>query len=259
MNLPKVYFPHSKDSPGGFRPVEDTSEALSLTYARLRNAKIHQDLEKAKGLDPLFEGLTIENKGYLEVHPLIVDIPLIFQGDNPLLLSMIPGAGYHYIHSIELTKNCRENTIYLYLNAHFGMYETYKTSAEKTFFIGSILIEHSPPVEKVILRVTPSIAWAIYKSEGRCFFVQRFSQVGITSLQYELLARITIQHALPPINEKAIRATSGGQETEAMLRRLLDETLMNQQLYLNLPFGKKESTTFLISTAWEELKRLSKH
>ena len=39
-SLEKVYFPHSGNSPGGFRPIDETSDGSSLSYVQAKQHKI---------------------------------------------------------------------------------------------------------------------------------------------------------------------------------------------------------------------------
>lgn len=91
QNLMQVYFPHS----AGFRPVGEGGKSFSLTCGTLTTEKILGEHASTKGI-------VITNREFLEIHPLVVDYPLIFREKNPVFLSMIPGAAHHFVEALTL-------------------------------------------------------------------------------------------------------------------------------------------------------------
>ena len=89
QNLVQVYFPHSPDIPGGFRPVGEGGRGHLLTY---RAAKVGE----------MKKGIAIKDREFLEVNPLVILAPIRCTEKDPILLSMIPGNGHHVMKSIEL-------------------------------------------------------------------------------------------------------------------------------------------------------------
>ena len=166
-NLVKVYFPHGKGIPGGFRPLDETAEGYSLTFNVVQGQRLrsHQwrspDPETLENLHPLSSPtatLHIEGKLYLEVHTLVTNIPIQFEEQNPKILSMTPGNSHHLFKSIELYKTPPLE----YLKESMEFYETLKGKTSKGFFIGH-LSTGSDTLEEVALCLSPNGCFAHLK------------------------------------------------------------------------------------------------
>src|SRR6185369_9706939 len=90
-NYEKVYFPHTAGIPGGFHPIGQRGRGYSLTYSVVKQAELRSKKPFAES-----DVIQIKNSELLEIHPLVTLVPLVCAGENPILISMIPGKGHHY-------------------------------------------------------------------------------------------------------------------------------------------------------------------
>ena len=118
-NLTKVYFPHAKGSPGGFRPLDETGESFTITYVL------------AKGRQITGQKIEVYNKQFLNILPLSITAPLVFHRGDPILLSMVPDQAEHFIHTIELSNKSPQE----YLKSFFDLHKSHTPSLRKKFTI----------------------------------------------------------------------------------------------------------------------------
>ncbi|MBS0616482.1 MAG: hypothetical protein JSR58_08030 [Verrucomicrobia bacterium] len=192
-NLIRVYFPPTAGVPGGFRTVNEWGTAAVLTYATTKRRK----------------ELIVTNKQFLQIHPLVVDSPIEVKGKMPILLSMIPGNGYHLLQKI--TGKWQDLSSALETTFGFHLPEKLKNT-KKAFFITKFIGENNS-WENVAILITPERDFVTYKEEGKYFLrVENKNPQPITELEHALLCR-QFQDMTSP-SEAAVQASGGGQEAK---------------------------------------------
>lgn len=202
-NRIKVYFPHTSDSPGGFRSIGEKGIGFACTYNRLKQAEVAAAKSPLKGD---FRGIRIKGKDFLEVYPMVVDVHLQITDVNPIVLSMIPGNSHHFVKSIELSAGSGQKFINSIIDFHKGS----EINAKKAFFFGTI--KSAPEVFKeVALFVSPTFCQCVYSLKGKFYWTDGSSTKEISSLQHAVLSQEIMRSTTPA--PEAIRASSGGQES----------------------------------------------
>lgn len=225
-NLIKIYCPHSSGTHSGFRPLDENGRGCSITYAIAKGNELRSKLRFTQNTS---EAIHIKNKSYLEIHPLVTQIPIIFEEKNPLLLSMIPGNGHHFLKSIKLACETPLDFIKAMRENHSVM----NLGAKKGFFIGQIISENTT-FEKVALRITPEGAHGVYRHETNYYFMDEGAIKAITPLQYVLICENI--EALTRGNELSISTVSGGQESEALFQDALNEHFFSPDIKASKAF-----------------------
>ena len=206
-NFAKVYFPSSKDSPTGFRPLDERGLGYALTQGVVKGALVGPRLDKKT--DPPV--IVIKNRNWLEVHPLVTDVAIQFETTNPVLLSMLPGQGHHFLKSLRLAN--QEPGVYLQAMIGFNA----KIDATKVFFIGSIQGKNKV-YKQVALKLFEKGAQCVYQEDGRYYYSDGKKTTPISSTIHAL---VVSAFAGLIASEPAVRASSGGQESENMFREVL--------------------------------------
>ena len=219
-NLVKVYFPHPKGVPGGFRPIDENSRGFSLTITVVRGQKLRfnawrsHDPENSDEPNPLLASsptLQIRDKRYLEVHPLVTNIPLQFVGQNPIALSMTPGNSHHLMQSIELY----DTPPMAYLNQMIEFYQTNEGGALKGFLIGK-LSHRADQLQEVALFLSPRGSFVVYRQKNEYFFSDGIFPIKISPFEHAIYFKQIVDWTSPI--EEAVLASSGGQESEKLFR-----------------------------------------
>ncbi len=213
-NLPKnltnrvqVHFAQRGDAPGGFRSIGEQGLGYPLTYAKLKAQKLEGELFKNKSEKKVIP-LEINNP-FIDIHPLIVDIPLKFHKQDPILLSMVPGDSQHFIQSIELDALDPLKFIDKTLDFH----REAEVNVHKSFFI-SALMSKETLFEEVVMHITPQGSQCVYRHEGQYYISDGEISQPITPLQHALFIKETVVSTFP--SDAAVRASSGGQESQEM-------------------------------------------
>jgi hypothetical protein len=128
VNLVQVYFPPSADSPGGFQTVGEGGKSYSLTFAKMRNEQILKS--RVDG-----EGIKVTQCKFLELHPLVVELPLIWKGVNPIILSSIAGNAHHYIKELQI----KDQNLEEFLNVNKTFYKDSEIGVQKGFIIEKLV------------------------------------------------------------------------------------------------------------------------
>lgn len=195
QNLVQIYFPHDPRSPGGFRPVGEGGKSLSLTYVELKKSP---------------KGISVRQKKFLELHPLVVKAPLIFEDKAPVLLSMIPGSSHHLISSID----SKFEAPYEFLKRTAAFHKEAQLAVKKGFFIGKIKFEKLA-VRDVVLFLGPSGNFCLYREGDDYFFMNLDKEQApekITKFQYGFMSDRVERETRP--SPKMVRAATGGQQDE---------------------------------------------
>lgn len=205
-NLMQVHFPHSADSPGGFRPVGEGGKSESLTYVKYRKKEVEEGR------------IVIENRDFLELFPGVVMTPVDVVKKNPVLLSLIPGNAQHLLKEV----NVRDSTAKDFISKNAEFYKDTVLGVRKTFYINSLKSSHET-LDQVFLDFKTGICgyreganyflWNVKKDEG---------PRKVTPLQFVLSWNKTINNSRP--TPEALRAATGGQQsTEDISRSLQSE------------------------------------
>ena len=212
-NRIKVYFPHRGDSPGGYRSLGEHGLGYPLTYTKLRGIELqHKLLNNKSELNAV--KVEVSDAPYLDIHPLIVDIPIRFKGKDPMLLSMIPGKGQHFLKAIELAASTPE----VFLQENMKYYQNFGIGVPKAFFIGA-LKSNDISFEEVALHISPERCYCLYKHQGQYYYMDGQTTMPITPMQNAILLKMAENSTLP--SAAAARASSGGQESHREVSDIL--------------------------------------
>ena len=224
VNSVKVYFPSSAGVPGGFRPIGERGLGYSLTYTV---AKQHETFWQTGEF-------TIKNREMLEIHPLVTLAPIMFEDQNPVLLSMIPGQGHHFLKALTLANQEKPLD---FISRTMNFHTKNKLQVSKGFFIGTLKEEASfskeealglkkEVFEEVALLLTPNGCQCAYRShsvpddqQAKYYFTDGKMVKPITANQHALFCRRAAEAT--EAKEAAIRATSAGQETELLFQEAI--------------------------------------
>ncbi len=247
-NRIKVYFPSQADAAGGYRSLGEHGLGYPLTYSKLKGIELqHNLLHKNKDdINPIIE---VSDFTYLDVHPLSVAMPVRFKGKDPIILSMIPGKGHHFLKSIELASNNPD----AFIKSNLGYYSEMKSEVSKAFFIGS-LKSAKMSFEEVGLYISPRQNYCVYKHRGQYYYMNEQKTIPITAVEHAIFLRMAANATQPSL--AAVRASSGGQESRSdVLDILLTEDFGS--------VGKNKPQSDLFSEEWlkqslEELLRIVK-
>ncbi len=214
QNLVKFYPAHSAGIPGGFRPADEDGTAFALTYNAMRKSEIEAVISKdrAKMFEPA--KIIVKEARILEIHPLVTPLPLFFEGVNPILLSMTPGSGHHFVKALELQFSFFTSTPLYFLKKTIDYHKKDFRHANKGFFIGEIKC-NAKMFRGIALKITPSGAMCVGKDEeGNCFFTKDgVSPTQITPFLHGMICREIMSVTHP--EKQALTSMSAGQESEA--------------------------------------------
>lgn len=227
-NSIKLYPAHSAGIPVGFRPLDEGQKGFSITYTSVKKAELidkalfNKKVNESKVKDEKIQDSQINDINmtpkstirvpsaiHVEVNPLVVSVPIEFTKSNPILLSMMPGKGHHYIHSFQLAAKSQETPMdFIKKTVDFHRV----THAHHGFFIGEIKGQNKT-IQDVVLYLHPQGACCLWR-EGEKYYMSnsKGEPKEISPLAYELCC-YDIQQATCPL-KKAIRALSAGQERE---------------------------------------------
>lgn len=191
-NLLQVYFPHSAESPVGFRPVGEGGESSNVTFTRYRK----EEIEKGH--------LLISNKTYVELHPGYIECPIVFEGSDGQFLSMIPGAAHHLLAQVTLA----EMTPLDYLKKSADFFNSSDFRTPKTLFFSS-LTGKGEKLDQVFINLTTGERG--YRNGERYFLWYKDQEpVEVSPLRYLLRWHATKSCSTPKAD--AIRSATGGQQ-----------------------------------------------
>lgn len=221
-NAMKLYPAHSAGISMGFYPLDECKKGFSIKHSSVKRAELlnHEPFitkaKKGKGKEKANDDIVIEptirvsNAVHVEVNPLVVSVPIKFSQSNPILLSMMPGKGHHFIHSIHLAEKSPENPkTFIKKTVDFHQGETY---AQHGFFIGEIEDQNNS-LKDVVLYLHRDGSFCLWREGEKCYMSRNKEESKeIPPLFYELYC-YEIQQATRP-QEKAVRILSAGQERE---------------------------------------------
>jgi len=206
LNLLQVYFPHSGDSPGGFRTVGEGGESSSLTYREYRKRQL-EDGE-----------IKVSNQSFLEIFPAFVECPITFIGKNPIILSMIPGKAHHLL--TEVTLDYMQPKEFLAKNC-----ESYKTAdigVTKTLFISHLKNSLGNELNQVFVNLKTGAAG--FRDKDSYYLwdaLKKGEPMKVSPFQYLLSWKEAVAESTP--KSDAVRRASGGQQNEQLVLKHLEQ------------------------------------
>ncbi len=209
-NFIKVYFPHSSDSPGGFRALGEKGLGHPLTYNKVKQLELQSKTPFHKSGSPSEH--IVRGNDYLELYPLVINIPIVFKEKDAILFSMLPGHAHHFIKSIALDTQDPE----IFLNNNLNFHADAKLEAPKSFVLGSLTFKDTI-YQEVILQAKDG--FYAYKKDNQYFFSDGTNTRSITAFEHAIILRTVQKTTLP--DALALRASTGGQETEELFEEVL--------------------------------------
>jgi hypothetical protein len=251
-NLLQVYFPHSPESPGRFRPIGEGGDAYSLTYTHYRESQVESGIRSKHSThtseqDISFEKVTnapsspknivpkneaiknkeivISDKLTVELSPALIESPITFQGSNPIIYSMIPGKAHHLLTQVTLYRSTPENYLHELAEKHKDVGTT------KVLFIAALKSSDKQLDQVFINLYTGQCGYR----EGDQYFLwdaqKNTSPVSVSPLQYFLRWKITSSISVP--SALAVRSATGGQQgIDEVEKHLSQETFWGDQQQL---------------------------
>lgn len=208
-NLIKFYPAYSAGIPGGFRAINECDNAYPLTYHSVKKAEIEPVLCK-KGRTAKSCSIAIKNMSYLEISPLVVSVPIVFEGLNSVLLSITPGNGHHFIKDITLGPSFFTGSPLDFIKKTVDYHQM--SHAEKGFFIGEIK-GNGKTLRGVAFKISSSGAIGVGVDDLGCYLADDATKPKrITPFLHGLICREIMQTTVP--EEKAVISMAGGQESE---------------------------------------------
>lgn len=214
-NLIQYYPPHGAGSPAAFRALGEGGKGFAITYVLAKSTEITS--QKPFNKNGAAQEIIVEDAELLEVYPLVTPVPVRFSNKNPVLLSKAPGKGHHFIKGINCSFDTEflKSTIEFYKKNRLEDDVQYNQAAvDKAFFIGAINgIEMK--FKNIVLYLSPEATALNFVTNENSFFTTKDAEsfVQLDPLSYAIF---NFELALATRSEdKAIRAMSAGQETEA--------------------------------------------
>lgn len=155
-NLCQILFPCQKDSPSGFRPLNEEADAVSIGYVDMQAFNLNLG-HLPRSSAP--RRMIFDNKKFFEVLPIHLSVPIEIRGKAPIFLSMIPGNSHHLFK--EMTVTGFDLRSLFTLNAR-----TYKESeARKAFFFSKFYLDGKQMLSQMVFDFAN--AWSM-----RCYYVE---------------------------------------------------------------------------------------
>lgn len=236
-SLIKLYPAHSQGIPGGFRPLGEGSKSIAVTYTMVKRAEISPVIPW-RGLGELAPEVKIEigPAEYIELHPLVIPVPLILRGTLPALLSMIPGQGHHFIKAIKMCPNLAKTPLEL-IKHSIEFHRSSQNRVSKGIFIAEISLQQTV-MTHVVLYMSNSKSFCIWR-EGETYYRMSggVTREVIPPLTYAIIVYEVI--GLTTAGDKAIRSLSGGQECEELFQDAINEAHFYPEVFDRL-FDRKQ-------------------
>ncbi len=211
--LMRVCFPHHSSAPIGFRPLGESGSGFSVTYQLIKQKEL-----AASGVLPGTHKkkatICLWKKKYLQLHPMIMNITLVWYELDPRILSMIPGQASHFIKEILLTNGSFKKLIDKTIKFH----KKGEVHTHKAFFIGRIHAQYRT-VTEVVLLITPSGSFCSYRENDEYFRTDGKNISSISLYRHLRIFKLAVKLSRPSL--QAINISSQGQETYEQLSKIL--------------------------------------
>lgn len=237
-NLLQVYFPHSEESPGGFRPLGEEGAACTLTYAYYRQQQIENKC------------IRISDKHFVQLSPVVIQSPIVIEGLNPTFFSMVPGKAHHFLAEVILDGSTPQD----FLRQNALSYKSNNVGVQKTFFISSL---HSSDKELNKVFIDLKNGECGFQEEGKYFFwnaQKNNTPVNISPFQYLLKWKGILDSSQP--NAAALRRATGGQQGNKDLESsLLQDSFWGPQQPIFDRYSEILQKNRVLNLSLEELRR----
>lgn len=201
VNQMQIYFPSSMRSHGGFRPSVEVAGVYPLTIVAMERFRV------------ISNEIVLKDQQQLEVFPTVVDLPIRFEGADPVLMSMTPGKAHHYFEKITLCKQTPLQWLRgIYQVAGEGL------GSEKGFFIQSLLSENQE-LKNVAFFIKAGVCQGFYQKEGQHYYWNGIKEVPITPFQYHSRVQVLIEQTA--VSPEALRVATGGRQNEETFKHAI--------------------------------------
>jgi hypothetical protein len=228
-NLIKLYSRQSAGVPGNFQLLNERKEDFPLTIHEVKAREIESKL--SEGSNKATPRIVIENQKRVAVFPLVTNPTLIFEGqENPILRSMLPGNGHHFIRKIQLSTSISEKPED-YLKQTLENQAPY---VAKGYFISEIS-NSSRTIKNAVIFTSPDKSYCIFQSNNKCYYSaleENPKIMMIDPLSFELNC-LEIAYSSQP-KDKSIRMASAGLETDADFKKMLDTHYLKDSIVNSL-------------------------
>lgn len=210
QNLNQIYFPHSPDSPLGFRPIGENSNNYSLTFGKMQRNKIENH---SKGSD------SIEiTERTIELHPLIIDTPLTLNNEFHIFLSLIPGNAHHYLQKVTM-RNPFES-----LKKIPEMYVKKHMLVSKGFFINSLTDYEYNIYRPFVFMINNNGMEAIYfDTQKQNYFTWNGEQEPKPISAFQFACRLSLVNNKTKPSDIAVRTQTAGQQEDEQFQALIKD------------------------------------
>lgn len=225
--LIKLYPAHSPGVPGGFRPIGEGSKSFNITYAEVKKAGLtivtsERGSRVATKEPEIIVPLQTE---FLLMNPLVIQVSITFKEKNPLLLSMIPGTGHHFIKSLKLAETGSSDYYdFIKKTLEFHAEKLNKlTYGCKGIFI-SEMCHKDKKIDNIIFNISSKGARCGWREGTKYYLTDReglFSKCEVSWLDYAMFCYET--NLQTKGLEKAIRSVSAGLENESLFQEAFKE------------------------------------
>lgn len=206
-NSAQVYFPAAFDSPVGFRPVGEDGRSFSLTHLKVQSTNAFPNANGA---------MVVQNKKFLQIHPLVVDCSLVFQEVNAYLLSMIPGPASHYLKNITLAKGDAQQ----YFKENLLLQKYLKGEVEKTFYIENLQDADSKYWQHIVFHLDGEQMYCLYYQDGNPYcWSGKDEPQPISELQYAM----SLEKLLTNTDPLAVHTQTAGQQDDKTLQNAINQ------------------------------------
>lgn len=226
----KLYPAHSAGIPGGFRPIGEGSKGFNITYATVKKAGLNiasTSEGKKIGLAKEPKIVVPPQTEFLLIHPLVIEVPLIFTKKNPVLMSMTPGSGHHFLKSLKLSESEHTNSID-FIKKTLDFHKELSHGC-KGFFIEE-LNHKGTKIYHVIFKISSKEARCGWR-EGIKYYMtfpkrDQYNQEIIVPIEVSRIEYATLCYETSLItkgSEKALRSVSAGYESDSIFQEALKE------------------------------------
>jgi ankyrin repeat protein len=222
----KIYFPSTQSIPGVFKPICEDGNGYSLTPLEIKKSKL--EIRKSKvELKDAQTGITIKHKQFLYISPMINDVPITFADTDPVLVSMIPGDGHHFLQSLQINSDNPQD----FLNKTIDWHKKSELNVNKAFFIKTLKGKTSC-FDDVVLSMDSIGGFFAYRLGDLYFCCDKNGIKPITAIQHAIIVKSAVIQASP--TSDAVDTTSQGYENEAIFKSVLNSELFQKTSNPNL-------------------------